>query len=68
MSAELVSALYAAGDPLAITAANALLASRAEASSLRARVEQLEAIARLNAETICTMQRASACLDEAHRR
>jgi hypothetical protein len=66
MSAELVGALYAAGDPLAITAANALLASRAEASSFGARVEQLEAIARLNAETICTMQHTSGYFDEAH--
>ncbi len=50
----------AGGDPPQVMAANALDASSAEAERLRARIEQLEAIARLNGETIRGMQRATA--------
>jgi hypothetical protein len=58
--AELVSRLRAAGDPLYLTAADALAASLAELDRLRVRIRVLEAVARLNGETIRSMQRASA--------
>jgi hypothetical protein len=45
--------------------ADALAASRAEAERLRKRVYQLEAIARLNGETIRNMQRAAAEIERA---
>ena len=56
---ELVSALSAAGDPLHLMAADALVQWRATAERLQERVSQLEAIARLNGETIRNMQQAA---------
>ena len=56
---ELVSALRAAGDRLHVLAADALELSCAEVESLSERVEKLEAIGRLNGETIRKMQRAA---------
>ena len=43
-----------------VSAADALTASQAEVDRLHERVAQLEAIARLNGETIRGMQRAAA--------
>ena len=58
-SADLVARLRAAGDPLHILAAEALVAWCAEVERLRARALQLEAVARLNGETIRSMQQAA---------
>jgi len=57
---ELVSALRKAGNRLHVLAADALASSSAEVERLRNRVAQLEAIARLNGETIQNMQRVAA--------
>jgi hypothetical protein len=57
-STDLVARLRAAGDPLHLLAAEALVAWYAEVERLRARVLQLEAVARLNGETIRSMQAA----------
>ena len=67
--ADLIRSLRAAGDPLHLRAAEALVARDTEVERLRARALQLEAVARLNAETIRSMQEA-ACEQEIsfHRR
>jgi hypothetical protein len=57
--ADLISSLRAAGDPLHLLAAEALAAWYAEVETLRARALQLEAVARLNGETIRAMQAAA---------
>jgi hypothetical protein len=57
--ADLIRSLRTAGDPLHVLAAEALIAWCAEVEKLRARAEQLEAVARLNGETIRSMQRAA---------
>jgi len=57
--ADLISSLRAAGDPLHLLAADALIAWCAEIERLRARALQLEAVARLNADTIRSMQEAA---------
>ena len=68
-SADLVARLRAAGDPLHRLAADALVVSCAEAERLRDRVELLEAVARLNGETIRGMQEAARELEsEFHKR
>ena len=56
---DLVARLRAAGDPLHLLAADALVAWYAEVEKLRARALLLEAVARLNAETIRSMQEAA---------
>ena len=56
---DLVTQLRAAGDRLHVLAADALEPSGAELERLSERVEQLEAIAGLNGETITNMQRAA---------
>ena len=53
-------ALRKAGNRLHVLAADALASSSAEVERLRNRVAQLEAIARLNGETIQNMQRVAA--------
>jgi hypothetical protein len=58
--AELISSLRAAGDPLHLLAAEALVTLHTTAERLQERIHQLEAIARLNGETICNMQQAAA--------
>jgi len=58
-SADLVAQLRAASDPLHVLAADALVANDAQVKRLRERIVQLEAIARLNAETIRSMQQAA---------
>jgi len=55
---ELITQLRAAADPLHQLAANSLCASRALIARMHERIEQLEAIARLNGETIRAMQQA----------
>ena len=57
--ADLIARLRAAGDPLHLLAAEALVAGCAEVERLRARALQLEAVARLNADTIQGMQLAA---------
>ena len=57
--ADLIARLRAAGDPLHLLAADALTAWSAELETLRARALQLEAVARLNGETIRSMQEAA---------
>jgi hypothetical protein len=57
--AYLIARLRSTGDPLHLLAADALIASSSEAEQLRQRVQQLEAIAKLNAETIRNMKRAA---------
>jgi hypothetical protein len=57
--ADLINSLRAAGDPLHLLAAEALVAWYAEVERLRARALQLEAVAHLNGETICAMQEAA---------
>jgi hypothetical protein len=57
-SADLIARLRA-GDPLHLLAADALVARFAEVEKLRARAELLEAVARLNADTIRGMQHAA---------
>ena len=66
---DLIRSLRAAGDPLHLRAAEALVARDTEVERLRARAMLLEAVARLNAETIRSMQEA-ACEQEIsfHRR
>ena len=66
---DLIRSLRAAGDPLHLLAAEALIAWYAEVERLRTRALQLEAVARLNADTIRSMQEA-ACEQEIsfHRR
>lgn len=59
--AALVSRLRAGGDPLQMTAADALAVSRAEADRFPRRIAQLEPISRLKGETIRNMQRITAC-------
>jgi hypothetical protein len=58
-SADLIDRLRAAGGSLHLLAADALVAERAEVEKLRARALLLEAVARLNAETIRAMQAAA---------
>ena len=53
------SRLRASGDPIQMMAADALAASAAETERLRERVAKLEAVARLNLETILAMQIAA---------
>ena len=68
--ADLVALLRAGSDPLHLMAAEALTVSRATAERLQERVYQLEAIARLNGETIRSMQQATAEIERppsAHR-
>ena len=67
--ADLIRSLRAAGDPLHLGAAEARVARDPEVERLRARAMLLEAVARLNAETIRSMQEA-ACEQEIsfHRR
>lgn len=57
---DLIRDLRAAGGPLHLIAAEALVARGAELERLQERIYQLEAIARLNGETIRGMQRAAA--------
>ena len=57
--ADLIRRLRAAGDPLHLLAADALISWSAEVERLRARALQLEAVARLNGETIRAMQEAA---------
>jgi hypothetical protein len=57
--AQLIARLRAAGDPLHLLAADALVAECAEVETLRARALLLEAVARLNGETISSMQEAA---------
>jgi len=57
---DLINRLRASGDPLLVTAADALAASLAEMDRLRVRLRVLEGVARLNGETIRSMQRAAA--------
>ena len=57
---DLIRDLRAAGDPLHLMAADALMASHAELERLRARLKLIEAVARLNGDTIRAMQRATA--------
>ena len=59
-SADLVHQLRAAGDPLHRLAADALVVLATEVEHLQERVYQLEGVARLNVETIRSMQRAAA--------
>ena len=54
--ADLIARLRAAGGPLQIIAADALAAFLTEVENLRARAVQLEAVARLNGETIRSIQ------------
>jgi hypothetical protein len=56
--ADLIASLRAAGDPLHLLAADALTAWSAELETLRARAILLEAVARLNGETIRAMPAA----------
>lgn len=56
---DLVARLQAAGDPLHLLAAEALVNWQATTERLHERVTQLEAIARLNGEPIRNMQRAA---------
>jgi hypothetical protein len=58
-SADLIARLRTAGDPLHLLAADALVAWDVEVETLRARALQLEAVARLNAETVRGMQEAA---------
>jgi hypothetical protein len=58
-SADLIASLRAAGDPLHLLAADALAAGSAEVEGLRARARLLEAVARLNSDTIRAMQEAA---------
>jgi hypothetical protein len=58
-TADLVARLRDAGDPLHVLAADALVACYAEVERLRARALLLEAVARLNGETIRAMQEAA---------
>jgi hypothetical protein len=60
VSDGLISRLRATGDPLHLEAAEALTAARAQEDRLRARLRLIEGVARLNGETIRSMQRASA--------
>jgi hypothetical protein len=57
--ADLVASVRAAGDPLHLLAADALVAECAEVEKLRARALLLEAVARLDADTIRAMQVAT---------
>jgi len=59
MSSDLIARLRAAGDSLHLLAADALVAEAAEVARLRDRALLLEAVARLNAETICARQKAA---------
>jgi hypothetical protein len=68
-SADLIRSLRAAGDPLHLLAADALVAECAEIERLQARALQLEAVARLNAETVCAVQAAARELESSfHKR
>ena len=67
-SPDLVTQLRAAGDPLHMMAAEALSNLGTLAERLQARVSQLEAIARLNGETIRNQQRAAAEAERAQYR
>ena len=58
-AADLLIQLPAAGDAFHLLAADALTEADAEAQRLRARVMQLEWVARLNAETVRNLQRAA---------
>src|SRR5262249_33699933 len=55
----LLNRLRSAGDPLHLIAADALTANSAEIQRLRARIQILEWVARLNGETVRNLQRAS---------
>lgn len=55
----MISALRSAGDPPHLMAAEALVTLHTTAERLQERIHQLEAIARLNGETIRTMQQAA---------
>jgi hypothetical protein len=57
--ADLISTLRAAADPLHLLAADALITRDVEIERLRARALQLESVARLNGETIRSMQEAA---------
>lgn len=57
--ADLLRDLRAAGDPLHLAAAAALAAAARQEEELRARLELIEGVARLNGETIRSMQRAA---------
>jgi ABC-type uncharacterized transport system fused permease/ATPase subunit len=59
-SQDRIASLRATGDRLHVLAAAALTTSNTEAERLRQRIAQLEAIARLNGETIRNMQQAAA--------
>ncbi|HEY6924680.1 MAG TPA: hypothetical protein VI653_14500 [Steroidobacteraceae bacterium] len=59
-SPDLIALLRSAGDPLHLLAADTLVSLQAMAERLQERVYQLEAIARLNGETIRGMQQAAA--------
>jgi hypothetical protein len=54
MSADLISRLRAAGDPLHLEAAEAITAARAREERLLTRLKLIEGVTRLNGETIRT--------------
>jgi hypothetical protein len=63
--ADLIRELRGAGEPLHMAAAEALTAALAQEDRLRARLKLIEGVARLNGDTIRSMQRARAVAEAA---